>query len=73
MFEVRVEIDLTMVNDRDQTVAASRRFAKTEAIATDQTRDIVTAFRTVMDSLLPEMSDWAVRHVLACGEIQLYS
>jgi cholesterol transport system auxiliary component len=63
MIEVRVEIDLTMVNDRDQKVVASQRFAKTEAIATDQTRDIVPAFQTVLDALLPQMSDWAVRHV----------
>lgn len=63
MLEVHVEIDLTMVNDRDQKVVASQRFAKKEAIVTDQTRDIVTAFQTVMDALLPQMSDWAVRHV----------
>lgn len=60
-FEVRTEIDLTMINDRDQRVTASRRFAQTEAIATDQTRTIVAAFQTIMDRLLPQMSDWAVQ------------
>lgn len=62
-FEARVEIDLTMINDRDQRVTASRRFAQVEAIATDQTRDIVAAFQTIMDALLPQMVDWAVRQV----------
>jgi cholesterol transport system auxiliary component len=62
-FEVRVAIDLTLVNDRDQRVVGSRQFAQTESIKTDQTRDIVAAFQTIMDDLLPTMSDWAVQRV----------
>lgn len=62
-FEVRVEIDLTMISDRDQRVTATRQFAKQQAIPTDQTRAIVTAFQTVMDDLLRVMSDWSVQQV----------
>jgi len=60
---VRVSIELTMINDRDQRVIGTRSFVQTETLATDDTRAIVAAFQTVMDALLPQMSDWAIGRV----------
>ena len=62
-FEVRVDVFLSMVNDRDQRVTGSRRFAQTETTAANQTREIVTAFQAIMNVLLPEMSGWAVQQM----------
>jgi len=62
-FDVRVSIELTMINDRDQRVIGTRSFVQTETLATDDTRAIVAAFQTVMDALLPQMSDWAIGRV----------
>lgn len=43
-FEIRVDVFLSMINDGDQRVTDTRRFAQRATSASDQPRDIVTAF-----------------------------
>lgn len=62
-FEIRVDVDLTLINDRDQRVVASRRFSQTNALNSDDTNAIVAEFQTVLNALLPAMSDWAIARV----------
>ncbi|MFC6582247.1 hypothetical protein [Sulfitobacter aestuariivivens] len=62
-FEVGVDVFLSMINDRDQWVTDTRRFAQRATIASNRTREIVTAFQAIMDVLLPEMSNWAVQQM----------
>ncbi|WP_339759666.1 ABC-type transport auxiliary lipoprotein family protein [uncultured Sulfitobacter sp.] len=59
-FDVTVDLDLTMINDSTQRVVASRRFSKTVQVGSDQVTEIVGAFQTVLNDLLPAMSDWAI-------------
>jgi cholesterol transport system auxiliary component len=60
-FEVQVALDLTIINDRDQRVVASRRFTQSSAVASDDPKVIVAVFQAVLDGLLPSMSDWAIQ------------
>lgn len=60
-FEVQVALDLTIINDRDQRVVASRQFSQSSAVASDDPKMIVAVFQTVLDGLLPSMSDWAIQ------------
>lgn len=62
-FDVNVDLDLTLINDRDQRVVASRRFSKGIQVSSDQPKDIVIAFQAVLNDLLPAMSDWAIQRV----------
>ncbi|SFS55096.1 cholesterol transport system auxiliary component [Sulfitobacter marinus] len=59
-FDVTVDLDLTLINDSNQRVVASRRFTKTTLVASDDVAEIVGAFQSVLNDLLPEMADWAV-------------
>lgn len=59
-FEVSVDISLTLLRDRDQSVVASRSFAGTAQAADDAPTSVVSAFQGVLDTLLPQMADWAV-------------
>ena len=61
--QARIDMDLTVINDADQRIVGSRRFAETAPVAGDDPRVIVAAFQTVLNTLLPEMSDWAVRQL----------
>jgi len=60
---VAVDMDLTILNDRDQTVVASRRFQDTARIPDDQPATIVGAFQAILDAVLPAIADWAVARV----------
>ena len=62
-FAVSVDIDLTIVNDRDQRIVASKRFSGSSQTSSDQARSIVAGFQTIMNDLLPSMSDWTVQRV----------
>lgn len=62
-FEAQVDIDLTLINDKDQRVVASRGFSQTRTIANDTPPQIVAVFQTIMDDLLPEIADWSVSRV----------
>jgi cholesterol transport system auxiliary component len=60
VFETAVDLDLTLINDRDQSVVATRRFAGSTQTASDQPAEIVAQFQVLMNDLLPDMSDWAI-------------
>lgn len=62
-FQARIELHLTMINDRDQRVTASRRFAATAAVASDTTTDVVAGFQHAIDQVMPEIADWVIRTV----------
>tara|TARA_R110002094_G_scaffold5874_2_gene14827 strand:- start:1376 stop:1993 length:618 start_codon:yes stop_codon:yes gene_type:complete len=62
-FEVQVDVELTIINDRDQRVIASRRFSQSAQTSSDQAKEIVTVFQSVLNALLPAMSDWSIQRV----------
>ncbi len=62
-FAVQVDIDLTVINDRDQRVLGTRRFSQSEPISGDDPKLIVAAFQDVMNAMLPSMSDWTLKRV----------
>lgn len=62
-FEARVDLTLTIVNDADQRIVASRRFTQAAPVPNATAAEIVGAFQTLMNSLLPQMADWAIRQV----------
>ncbi len=59
-FEVQVDFDLTVINDKDQRVVGSRRFSQSQQLTTDSPKEIVAIFQAVLNKLLPEMSDWTI-------------
>ncbi len=59
-FEVAVDLALTILNDRDQQVVATRSFAQSARAVDVGPVAIVAAFQRVLDSVLPTMADWAV-------------
>ncbi|MGJ8596306.1 ABC-type transport auxiliary lipoprotein family protein [Sulfitobacter sp.] len=62
-FQATADLDLTLINDRDQQVVASRRFAQSVVVSDDTPGTIVGAFQTLMDDLLPAMADWTTQRV----------
>lgn len=62
-FEVQVDLNLSVINDKDQRVVGSRRFAQAQQVSSDDPKEIVGAFQAVLDHLLPQMSDWAIQRV----------
>jgi cholesterol transport system auxiliary component len=62
-FEVRIDLDLTIINDRDQRVVATRLFSQSSEVLSDDPKMIVAAFQAVLNDILPSMSDWAVQNV----------
>lgn len=56
---VSVDISLTLLRDRDQRVLKTRVFANQLPAASDEPADVVAAFQTILDALLPEMANWA--------------
>jgi cholesterol transport system auxiliary component len=60
IFEVQVDFDLTIINDKDQRVVGSRRFSQSQQVASDNPKEIVATFQAVLNELLPEMSDWTI-------------
>ncbi|KIN74564.1 ABC-type transport auxiliary lipoprotein family protein [Sulfitobacter guttiformis] len=63
IFEVAVDLDLTLINDREQSVVATRRFSGSKQSASDQPAVIVAQFQSLLNELLPEMSDWAIQRL----------
>lgn len=61
--EARVDLRLTIVNDADQRIVASRGFALTAPVAGDAPVQVVGAFQSLMTALLPDMADWAIRQM----------
>ncbi|WP_254694053.1 ABC-type transport auxiliary lipoprotein family protein [Sulfitobacter sp. SK012] len=62
-FEVQVGLDLTIISDGDQRVVATRRFSQSSVVSSDDPKLIVAAFQTVLNDLLPNMSNWAIQRV----------
>ncbi|HEY9039154.1 MAG TPA: ABC-type transport auxiliary lipoprotein family protein [Roseovarius sp.] len=54
----KVDISLTLLRDRDQTVLKTRVFRDQAAAANDEPVAIVAAFQAILDRLLPEMANW---------------
>ena len=55
----RVDINLTLLRDRDQSVIKTRTFRNQAISVSDQPADVVAAFQAILDTLLPEMARWA--------------
>ena len=62
-FQAQVDVDLTLINDKDQRVVASRRFSQSGTRLDDSPKAIVAMFQNVLDTLLPTMADWAIQRV----------
>lgn len=62
-FEVAVEVDLTILRDRDQRVIATRGFAQSAQTGDISPKAVVTVFQALLDDLLPTMSDWTIQRV----------
>ncbi len=63
LFTAKLDFDLTVINDRDQRIVASRRFTQSEQIASDEPQAIVGAFQRLLNEMLPAMSDWTIGRV----------
>ncbi len=61
-FVISVDIALTVLRDSSQSVVASRSFAGTAPAMDDSPTAIIGAFQSVLDTLLPQMADWAVQN-----------
>lgn len=59
-FEAIVEIALTLIDDKDQTVIATRDFAQKAIVVDDSPANLVAGFQRVLDVLLPAMADWVL-------------
>jgi len=63
MLEAVVDFELTLVNDSDQRIAGTRQFSGTTPAASDAPADIIAAFQTILDDLLPQIADWVIAQV----------
>lgn len=61
-FDVRVDFELTLINDSDQRIVATRQFKGASPASSDGVADIVSAFQGLSDRLLPGVVDWVIRH-----------
>lgn len=61
--EALVDLNLTLIRDRDQRVVASRRFNQAAPAQSDRPADIVAAFQAVLDQLLPAAADWTLQRL----------
>ncbi|WP_281968375.1 ABC-type transport auxiliary lipoprotein family protein [Roseovarius nanhaiticus] len=55
----KVDISLTLLRDRDQSVIKTAIFGSEAAAVDDTPTAIVAAFQAILDGLLPEMASWA--------------
>ena len=62
-YEIKIDIDLTIIKDQDQRVVASRGFSHITASANDDPKAIVAAFQSAVTVLLPEMANWVIPNV----------
>lgn len=58
--ETAIDITLTALEDRNQRVIATRAFAGSARATDDRPTSIVGAFQSILDGLLPAMSDWVL-------------
>lgn len=59
-FLASVDVALTLLNDKSQRVIGTRSFAQTAPATDDSPKAIVTAFQSLLDQMLPAMTDWVV-------------
>ena len=62
-FEVHVDIELTIINDRDQRVVATRSFSQSQSTPSEDARAVVSAFQDVLNNLIPTLSEWVIQRV----------
>lgn len=62
-FEVMIDLDLTLVNDRDQSIDASRRFQQSTRLADDSIETVITVFQATLSDLLPLIADWTLQRL----------
>lgn len=62
-FEARIGLELTIINDRDQRIVATRQFSQARPVENDEVKSIVKAFQEMLDEVLPSITEWVVRHV----------
>lgn len=58
---VVIECALTVLNDRDQRVIGTRKFAQAVPVTDDSPASIVATFQIVLNALLPTMADWVLQ------------
>lgn len=58
-----IDFELTVINDSDQRIVATRRFTATSAVISDAPTDVVGAFQAILDSDLPAITDWIIAQV----------
>ncbi len=56
----KIDLSLTLLRDRDQSVIKTAVFRNQTAAANDTPLAIVAAFQAILDALLPQMADWSV-------------
>lgn len=56
---IRIETMMTLIRESDRRILASRRFAATTIVATDDTRAVVGGFDNAMQTLLRDVVIWA--------------
>ncbi|MCX7568225.1 ABC-type transport auxiliary lipoprotein family protein [Sulfitobacter sp. F26169L] len=59
-FEAVVDMAITMMDDQTQRVIATRSFSRTAAVADDSAETVTAVFQSVMNTLLPEASNWII-------------
>jgi len=63
LFEVVLDMEITLVNDADQRIVASRRFAQRAPAASDGITQVVGAFQQGMNAALPEIAAWVIAQI----------
>lgn len=58
-----IDFELTVINDSDQRIVATRRFTASAPVASDAATDIVAAFQAMLDADLPAITDWIIAQV----------
>ena len=57
-----MDMTLTVMTDRTQAVIATRGFTQSAVVADDSADTITIAFQSMLDELLPEISNWVIRN-----------
>jgi cholesterol transport system auxiliary component len=60
-FLVRISVLATLIRESDRAIVASRRFAATETVGSDDTQSLVAAFDRAAQTVLQNIVLWTVR------------
>jgi cholesterol transport system auxiliary component len=58
---VRISMMMTLIRESDRQIVGSRRFAATATAGSDDTRTLVGAFDSAMQSVLRDIVEWTNR------------